>query len=396
MKAEIRPHLLNLAKTESVLPGQRSHMRQERNAVSRGWGLFLAGILVGVVAAKFHSRFALDEVAVNEGTSERADEPAWNRHEPRTELRTPEVSAVSDGASEQSAGPIPPPNLDVRELDVFLARAGRSPANLIAAWRLSDDSAFLREAVTLFPDNPQVQFALLQADLFPEERLDWLKRFKITAEDNPLPSFLLARELLQAGGVDAAIAEIVATRTRSRFSDYFAEELLARESAFLEAGHSPGRAKMGAMSVSVSIQELGQIRKVVSDENLIRRVKELGEDTWSQFADAVFQLAESLQSGPGRHVTHQMVGHSLEAMILAHYPNDLVIPALGGTPAEVRQAHAAHLDQRREFARRAPTILRASEEELIGYFDRLKVLGELEAMHWLAERHGLRATEPTP
>src|SRR5690606_2021712 len=84
----------------------------------------------------------------------------------------------------------PRPDVTPVEMDVFLSRKGRTAGNLIAAWQLTTNLPFLEDAAGRFPDDPTVQFAVLQSGLYPEQRRQWLDRFKASAPNNALASLL--------------------------------------------------------------------------------------------------------------------------------------------------------------------------------------------------------------
>jgi hypothetical protein len=78
----------------------------------------------------------------------------------------------------------------------------RSAESVLAAFRTTEDQAFLREAVEKYPKDPRVSFAAYfaarnQPDSSPEERRQRLDAFKQSAPDNALADYLSRTGALQ-------------------------------------------------------------------------------------------------------------------------------------------------------------------------------------------------------
>ena len=69
--------------------------------------------------------------------------------------------------------------------------------SLLAAFRALDDTNYLNEAATNFPNNPQVELAVLAHDEFPADRRKWLDLFKASSPSNSLANYLSAQDYFQ-------------------------------------------------------------------------------------------------------------------------------------------------------------------------------------------------------
>ena len=92
--------------------------------------------------------------------------------------------------------------------------------SLLAAFRALDDTNYLNEAATNFPNNPQVELAVLAHDEFPADRRKWLDLFKASSPSNSLANYLSAQDYFQNGNTDAAVQELLAATGKSQFENY--------------------------------------------------------------------------------------------------------------------------------------------------------------------------------
>ncbi len=282
----------------------------------------------------------------------------------------------------------PRPDVTPVEMDVFLSRKGRTAGNLIAAWQLTTNLPFLEDAAGRFPDDPTVQFAVLQSGLYPEQRRQWLDRFKASAPNNALASLLSAHEHIQQGDFRAALADIRDSLSRPEYNDYFRERVLNSEGALFEIGESTARSKLAALHSSLELKHLGQLKGVFQDEPLRNHVRTRGPEEWSRYAESALKMAEDLRGTPT--LMNHLVAGSIEAGILGEFPQNEVVPWLGVTPAERLSALAETRAERRALLQNLNRFMaEASEADVINYLDRFKTLGEVEALRWVQQRRAL-------
>src|SRR5437667_290884 len=102
-----------------------------------------------------------------------------------------------------------PPKLPREEVEKYLERNRRSAASLLAAYGALQDTNYLREAATNFPNDPRVQLSVLRRDVFPEERRKWLDLLKASSPENPLANYLSARDYFKSGQNGLAVNELL-------------------------------------------------------------------------------------------------------------------------------------------------------------------------------------------
>jgi hypothetical protein len=81
-----------------------------------------------------------------------------------------------------------PPKLTAKEIDDYLLARNRSAESLLVAFRMSQDKAFLAEALEKFPGEPQVLLCALQLSEDPAKRLEMLESFKSAAPESAIAS----------------------------------------------------------------------------------------------------------------------------------------------------------------------------------------------------------------
>ena len=270
------------------------------------------------------------------------------------------------------------------EVMEYVARHKSNAFSLVTAFAASGDQHYLKLAAERFPDDPLVQSRVLLHDLFPEERQKWIEAFKQSAPENSFPHFLGARELLSAGDAAGAVAEINAAREKT-FDDFTQQMALAGEEAYLSAGRNPAEAKVLG-SAEVLLPHLRQLRDLGNGLAQKASVYAAAGDAPSQQAllAAGWEIGNQLRADEKAPLVTQLVGVALENQALGSWPDGVAAPFINQTPAEHLAENRNFRDQVRNhtgiFDEWLPT---ASENEIIAYFERAQMFGELEALKWL-------------
>ena len=104
--------------------------------------------------------------------------------------------------------------MSLEQLEGYLTQNRRSVEALLGALRASGDDSLLAEAKERFPDDPRVQFAAAYKTESPEERQQWLEKFKQSDPQNALADYLLAAEHFKSGQAEQALQEITTAATK--------------------------------------------------------------------------------------------------------------------------------------------------------------------------------------
>ena len=302
------------------------------------------------------------------------------------------ILAVRPQTATRDAGS--PENLH-QKVEDWLARHHRSADSLLAAFHVLDDTNYLKEAASSFPDNSQVELAVLARNVFPEDRRKWLDLFKASSPSNSLANYLSAQTYFQNGQPDAAVNDLVAATGKPQFENYALESQLDAE----ELGHFLGKSALDsaqtalAGSVGDTQPELATLKQLASQmEDLQKQELIVGDNNSAgNLAGMGTILGTQLNSGAsGNYVINQLVGVAVESRMLNQLNPNTGYDFLGGeTPGqrlrELNQQKAALSQLGKSFEAIQPGL---TDAEKVSFQQRVKIYGEVAAMRWLLQQHG--------
>jgi RNA polymerase sigma factor (sigma-70 family) len=312
--------------------------------------------------------------------------------------RPPVRSATANAPAEPGPSEAPDPafaallarraaKLKPSEVASYLAAHGRDAASLLAAFRTTDDPAFLAEAMQKHPTDPEVAFeAAIRKGSSPEERRQWLGAWMKAAPDNALPNYLSALDHFKAGQSDQALQDLAAAASKPRLQDYSIERARDDEEAYHSAGRSAMDAKFAA-SANLLMPHLAQVGEL--GRNLVEfatTYQVSGEEATQQtILQQVVNLGRRYQDPSLREsLLSLLVGINLERNALtAMDPN-----RPSGLENLTVQDRIDQLAQRRsaikELNRQAQPLWQSmSDETWTEYLQRSQAEGEENALHWL-------------
>jgi hypothetical protein len=283
------------------------------------------------------------------------------------------------------------PKLTIEQAEKFLAENRRSAASLVAAFRTSGEKKFLAEAMQKFPNDPQVTFeALFNADLTPEERRKWVDAMKQASPDNALANYLSAQAYFKAGLSDLAVGELEAAFGKGKFNDLTPERMQFNEEAYRANGFSESESRNVAM-FQLPLPLLNEMKSLTENMVELSRSYRQGGDTAS--ADATVSMAlklgEAFRNSGNALLVHQQLGIGIEQSALRSMDPDAIFGPAGRTSQEL--LNDLNADQRALSSLVRETVPlqdRMTPQDWIGYIDRMKLLGEPNAMRWLKTKFG--------
>lgn len=286
-------------------------------------------------------------------------------------------------------GEVKLPALAPAVVERYLERHQRNAESLLGAFRATQNPDLLKEAAARYPDDPTIQLAVLLHQIFPEQRREWLDRFKQSAPDNSLASYLSAREHFEAKDLSAALADLAEATGRPRLNPYLLESMQSAEELFVAGGQPALLAKAQAM-FSAPMGHLAQLKQLSSELVQLGQQYRTANDLASAgaVANMGLMLAARLNgSREGQFIIDKLVGITMENQVWtlfdpsasSHYPG-LTVQA---RQEELARQRDALKNLTKDFP---PTLLACSDDEIIAYMDRAKVLGEVEALRWLKSK----------
>ncbi|HYE31456.1 MAG TPA: hypothetical protein VEH27_08515 [Methylomirabilota bacterium] len=277
--------------------------------------------------------------------------------------------------------------LSTAELGDFLNVSKHSAASLAAAFDMTQDKEFLEMAARMHPDDPLIQAKVLMHNILPEEREKWTKALKQSDPNNSLPYLLAASDLVAKGDLNAALAEIKQGGSK-QLNDYARATSLSLEEAYLHAGRNPAEAKAYGSS-DVLLPHLAIIKGAASElaQEASRQMTAGNTAESARLLQGVWTVGNQFRDASAQgYLLTDLVGIAVENMALSRWPEGVSGPF--GDPKQV----AAENHQRRTESRELTTLVGAwmnsapADNEVIAYYDRLRLFGERDAMNWLKAR----------
>lgn len=311
--------------------------------------------------------------------------PRLARNSGPTESAT-EAPAANPIAKLLSGGGL---KLTAEQAEVYLQQNKRSAEALLAAARTTGNFGFVREAAEKFPNDSRVQLDLALRGETPEEKRKALDAFRQLARDNPLGDFLSALDHFKSGRTDDGVKDLLQANGKNRLQDYTLDHAQSAEEAFLSAGYGALESK-AAGTFGVVLPHMAPLRELATQMAELQKQYTQAGDTAS--AQAVGQmglnLGWQLEGQSGRMLIGELVGMAIEKKFLAAQSPDAPFGTEGRTVRDRIVEMESHRQSIRELTPMTDLLPRLPEREVIIYFDRMKLNGELDALRWLKSKHG--------
>ena len=286
------------------------------------------------------------------------------------------------------------PKIPREKVEEWLARHNRNAMSLLASFRALDDTNYLNEAATNFPNNPQVELAVLAHDEFPQDRRKWLDLFKNSSPGNSLANYLSAQDYFKSGNSAAAVQELQAASGKSQFDASLTEAKLDEEDLYLSAGCSTLDAAKESPSgwFQDDAPELATLKQLAMGMgDLQKQYLSAGDvNSAASLAQMGMNLGDHLNGGDsGKYLINQLVSVAIEANSLRQLDQNTSYDFLDGqTPAQVLQQlkdqKTAFRELSQNFQAAYPNL---TSEEMTGYLNRVNTYGEVPAMQWVVQQH---------
>jgi hypothetical protein len=272
-------------------------------------------------------------------------------------------------------------------IEAYLRQNHRNLESLLAAFRVSRDPAYLREAATNAPNDPAVQFAVIANKVFPDDQRKWIDAFKASSPDNALAWYFSASDYFKSNQPEQAIQELTQATRRQLYGHYAVQTGQAVEEMGDLAGWPALAAK--AMANGTAGSPYLTVLKDLANQTLQTQQQYLSQgNTGSATSMASLGMALGDQLRNAAAPIDELVGIATEKKILAQLDPAGTYDFLGRPVSDV----LAELDQQKQAIRDAlqtrdqvrPTL---NEGELNDYWEREKLYGEMYALRWLQSKY---------
>jgi hypothetical protein len=304
----------------------------------------------------------------------------------------PEISTAR--TNKLSAADAAAAQINLRQkVEEWLALHRRSAASLLAAFHVLDDTNYLKEAATNFPNDPRVELTVLTRNAFPDDRRKWLDLYKASSPSNSLANYLSAQTYFQNGQPEAAVKDLVAATGKPDFENYNLESQLDTQELGLFCGESALKSVETALAGSAKDSALATLKQLASQmTDLQKQELNVGDNNSAEnLAQLGMILGDQLNSGAsGNYLINQLAGLAVESLMLDQLNSNTGYDFLDGeTPGqrlqEIKQQEAMLGQLDKNFEAIKPGL---TDAEKVSYQERVKIYGEIAAMRWLVQQHG--------
>ena len=301
----------------------------------------------------------------------------------------PEVSGSN--ANQQSAATAP--KTMRQKVEEWLVLHHRAADSLLAAFHVLDDTNYLKEAATNFPDNPQVELTVLTRNVFPDDRRKWLDLYKASSPSNSLANYLSAQTYFQNGQSDAAVKDLIAATGKPDFENYTLESQLNTEELGLFCGESALKSVETAMASSAGDAALATLKQLAAQmTDLQKQELNVGDNNSAEnLAQMGMILGDQLNSGAnGNYLINQLAGLAIQSTMLNQLNSNTGYDFLdGATPAQrLRDIKLQEFELNqlvKHFDALKPAL---TDAEKVSCYERTRIYGEVPALQWALQQRG--------
>jgi len=284
------------------------------------------------------------------------------------------------------------PALTPAQIESYVEQNKRTAENLLAAYWMGTNLTYLTEAASRFPDDPDVQFAVIAARAFPEQQRQWIDAYKTSSPDNALAWYFSSLDHFKVGDSAQALKELAEATRKPAFRAELAPTLQAVEELQISAGRAADEARVAAFQACAQVPHLGPMRELAQAmQNAAEQYRQQGDAASAEsLAGAGLLLGSHLSAGGGSQtLINQLVGISIEKRFLQLLDPTREQDPFGRPIAEVRAAIERHQALLKEYAQSMAGLMFALDDtELANYMERVKLHGEEAALAWLKAKHG--------
>ncbi|HRY48404.1 MAG TPA: hypothetical protein P5186_10180 [Candidatus Paceibacterota bacterium] len=349
-------------------------------AMGLGWWLSREGPLPDLARSDSESAEGSNPAASSAKMNARH---AFSRPQPSV---TGNLKAANETSEDDSTrGP------QILAIEQYLAAKGRNADTLLAAFFTSQDKVYLKEAAQQYPDNAQVQLAMIVNRVSPEDQRTWIEKLKQTDPSNSVGYYLSALEYFRQKNPQAALQELISTSSLGLFNNYRREQSRQLEDMQLGMGSNPADAKATSMQAGLGMQLLSGVKEL--SQQMIEQQKQYLQanevTTASLLANLGTAMARRLNyDGAGSLVIDQLVGIAVERQFLSQL-DPAASPDYIGQPVSHRLDQLQRIEE--DFQQQDNFLSQYLQSQpndnvRLEYLNRVQASGEAAALRWLRSR----------
>ncbi len=315
------------------------------------------------------------------------------RSEPEARAQEPSPTSLLTRLTRDG---IAPPDVTLAQVEPYLRANGRSAGSLLAAFYVTGDQGLLREAMEKYPKDPKVCFVGYLTGPYKDrepvaaDQRQWLEAFKQSTPENPLGSYLVARECFKSGQTDQAVQELQASANKPKLGDFAADFIQNADAIWRAAGYSEAEAKVFA-SVLLPTRYLTELRSL--GQNLVELAngyRQAGDQTSAQAAlQVALTMGQQLDQPSNSGFMRNVVGLEIQKQALGAMdpsgPYDEAGKTVQDRLEEIGRRRASLVSMAQQWLTAADNGT-PSEEDFVNFFEPQRTVGSEEALRWWANK----------
>lgn len=297
--------------------------------------------------------------------------------------------SISSLASQTPLAPVRrelPAKPSLSRLEDYVDANGRIAASLLAAYRISGQVQYLKEAVEKYPSDLHVAFAaVFQEELSPEDRRKWLENFKQTDPNNPLGNYLSAWDYFKSERIESALVELASADGKGPLHNYASDFEQTDEAVFRAMGYGSADASWMAESSlrlreSVPLHQLGQ-----SLADLLKQYQSEGDTSSATAATRwTLSLARQLSGDRLQYTLSTLIGLTMEKDVLGTLDPAAAYDQSGQSSADRLAEIEREGAEINRLNRLLPEVLASSpDEDITSFYELQRSGGPVAAMRWI-------------
>lgn len=283
------------------------------------------------------------------------------------------------------------PKLTPGQLEGYLRANHRNAESLLAALQTSGDHAFLREAMTNFPNDPKVAYAaLFFGGLSPDEARQWADTFKRADPNNSMADYASALIYIKSGQPNLALQDMAAA-ANANWSDFTSQFMQSSEEAYRSAGYSDLDAKIAAQT-QLLLPDLAQLKDLGQQlATLANSQQQSGDSASAQTTlQKDVQLGQQLAATRAQPTITTLVGFAIENNALSAMDPNASLGNNGQTVQDLLNQIQQQRDSIRSLTSQSENLVSMmSDDDFLAYLERRRSSGEISAIQWAMNKYNL-------
>jgi hypothetical protein len=281
------------------------------------------------------------------------------------------------------------PRLTPEQVAAYVESQNHSALSLIAAWQLSRDADWLRQAAERYPNDPGVAAAMLVSEgIRASDAGHWIAVVKQSDPDNAFGAVYAAKAALDQHDLATVTAELTELQSLSRLQLPSEDWTQAMTDAYRSAGYGGMDAEWASRALTSQPWDQVLALNRLLAENM-NSAAESGDRATASFLGESALKAAALVDRGGDSLLTQLVSVSMERQVLNQMDAFDLLPGRPKLVAERLHEMDQRIGEIKDLIARSQALVpQLTDTEAMQYTRRVRTEGEVKALRWLIANRG--------